>query len=225
MDDLDEELWRPVPGFDGRYSVSSHGNVISHREAGDQLLSPNYRESSGRVNLYNGSATRSFRVAVMVMLAFVGPKPDGHEIVFRDGDRGNARLDNLAYVPVEEIVRALPGDGALAKRRSGLTADQARAIAASSDKAADVARDYGIPHQTVNRIRQGRLWAEETADVRRATYQRRPGTVLTEAEVAEILRAPGTHRELAKQYEVHESTISNIRRGRLWAHMPRPESE
>ena len=61
----------------------------------DRFRNPNYRESSGRVSLYNGTATREFRVAVLMMFAVVGPKPDGHEIVFHDGDRGNARIDNI----------------------------------------------------------------------------------------------------------------------------------
>lgn len=38
----------------------------------------------------------------LVMAAFVGPRPDGHEINHKDGDVANNRLDNLEYVTPAE---------------------------------------------------------------------------------------------------------------------------
>lgn len=39
----------------------------------------------------------------LLMLVFVGPKPDGHQVQFIDGDSTNCRLDNLKYSESKDI--------------------------------------------------------------------------------------------------------------------------
>lgn len=61
-------------------------------------------DAGGRlvVNLNRDGKRRQFKVHRLVLLAFVGPCPHGHEVAHRDGDQANNRRSNLRYAtPVE----------------------------------------------------------------------------------------------------------------------------
>lgn len=95
------EEWRRVP-FAPQYEVSDHGRVRSwrthHGQSGPRVLknvrsSANYRV----VNIVTDGRARTQYVHQLVMLAFVGPRPDGQETRHLDGDPTNNVLTNLAY--------------------------------------------------------------------------------------------------------------------------------
>ena len=103
------EAWRPVVGWEGLYEVSDLGRVRSldrsfTRTNGweytrkGQILSPG-RIKSGHltVRLCNRMDARSHAVHRLVMAAFVGRCPDGHEVCHRDGNHKNNTLPNLYY--------------------------------------------------------------------------------------------------------------------------------
>lgn len=101
------ELWKDIPGFEGRYQVSSLGSVRSFARYKDgRLLKPGkashgyYTVSFGR----NNSKT----VHSLVALAFIGPCPKGMEILHIDGSRTNNALSNLRYgTRTENILDAI----------------------------------------------------------------------------------------------------------------------
>lgn len=51
-----------------------------------------------------------------------------------------------------------------------------------------------------------------------------PSAKLHEQDVIEILRSVGTCAEIAGRYGVSDVLIGNIRRGKSWPHVPRPDS-
>lgn len=103
------ETWRSVPGFEGWYEVSDLGKVRSvERWVTDtrgrrylyasRVLNPKVRKN-GYLEVplrRNGSVTYK-RVHQLVLLAFVGPCPEGMEVRHKDRTRANCRLDNLHY--------------------------------------------------------------------------------------------------------------------------------
>ena len=97
-DDVVEE-WRSVSGYPD-YEVSDQGRVRSfRRNRQGQVLRVN-RITNGylQVNLYIGSGKGSRKlVHRLVLEAFVGPKPSGHEACHNDGDQTNNRLTNLRW--------------------------------------------------------------------------------------------------------------------------------
>lgn len=86
------EEWRPVPGFEGRYEVSSHGRVWSHIR--HRLLKPQPR---GWGHLYVTLGGRGYGVHQLVALAFIGPRPEGQLVRHWDGNHLNNHATNLRY--------------------------------------------------------------------------------------------------------------------------------
>lgn len=109
------EQWRPIPGHE-RWQVSDLGRIRGPR---GRVLRPAY--AGGRDGTYQVVSLSSrpcpadcrrrgrkhahqqnMYVHRAVMLAFVGPAPDGHTVDHGAGGRYDNRLVNLAYVPAEQ---------------------------------------------------------------------------------------------------------------------------
>ncbi len=115
------EVWRPVVGHEGRYEVSNHGRVRGPR--GSVLLPRRNTRGYAIVSLSTPQGTKTKPIHVLVMAAFVGPRPDGWHINHLDGWRMNARLDNLEYCSPEENARHMR---ALKRQRSPRAAERGR---------------------------------------------------------------------------------------------------
>jgi len=92
--------WRPVPGFEGRYEVSSGGQLrnrgtgnVFGTTSGDRYAYASFRR--GKENV----ATSVHRLVAEV---FIGPRPPGHVIDHIDGDKTNNAVANLEYVTPRE---------------------------------------------------------------------------------------------------------------------------
>src|SRR5262245_35009916 len=101
------EHWRPIPGFEGSYSVSDQGQVRSeNRRIVDrngramryhgQILAVGVRNADGRRTVSLGR-NRTRMVYHLVLEAFIGPCPKGMEARHLDDDTSNDRLSNLAW--------------------------------------------------------------------------------------------------------------------------------
>jgi hypothetical protein len=109
-----QETWLPIAGHDG-YEVSDLGRVRSvdrtilrKRRGGPMparykgrilVASP----SSGYpAVMLSGSKPRRAYVHHLVLEAFVGPRPAGHEAAHADGDKLNSTLANLRWATPKE---------------------------------------------------------------------------------------------------------------------------
>lgn len=98
---MSAEEWRPIPGFPG-YEVSDQGRVRSTRRylgsTAPHLLVPQAdRKGYLRVGPRRGGRKPTKGVHIFVLLAFVGPRPEGMQVRHIDGDPANNLLTNLAY--------------------------------------------------------------------------------------------------------------------------------
>lgn len=99
-----DEVWRWIPGFEGRYQVSTEGRVLSVVAQDKPRLLKIYsinRKTRAKprlaVTLCNGGVRRMFLVYRLVLLAFVGPCPEGMEACHWDDDTTNNKLENLRW--------------------------------------------------------------------------------------------------------------------------------
>lgn len=104
----ENEEWRAVVGFEGRYEVSNIGRVRSvdtvvyagrgrTRRARGRVLSLYYGDRYPKANLKVNGKQRNSYVHILVAAAFLGPCPEGMEVCHNNGDRLDNRPENLRY--------------------------------------------------------------------------------------------------------------------------------
>lgn len=105
-----EEIWKPVQGYEGYYSVSNFGNVysiprdvvridgVSQRRGGYLLKHLLNDDGYPTVHLSKHGSSKRICVHILVARAFVD-NPNGYkEVNHIDFDRTNCRADNLEWV-------------------------------------------------------------------------------------------------------------------------------
>lgn len=152
---MDEE-WKWVPGQEGRYAVSSLGNVRTHLGDEPRLLRPG-RSSNGYVSVcFHSPKRKSHLVQHLVAEAFFGPRPEGALVLHNDGCRTNNRVDNLRYGTWEENNRDI-----LRHNRRKWTENEIRELKrrlADGEPPLALAKEYGMHHPQVYRIKNGKTY-------------------------------------------------------------------
>jgi hypothetical protein len=166
------EEWRAVVGLEGKYEVSNLGRV---RSLGGMVVrrhtKPFYRP--GRIltgNLSGGPGYRTVNIGGgnkyvhrLVLEAFVGPRPQGHEGCHRNGIRTDNRLENLRWGTPQsnQTDRVLHGTSNRGERCGSvkLTESQVREILNSKEPGCDLAKRYKVSQQSICCIRKGRNWS------------------------------------------------------------------
>lgn len=85
------ERWREIPGLP-HYKVSDYGRIHGPRGI-RKLQGKRYPE----IVIRTVRGFRQIRVHQAVMLAFVGPCPEGLEVLHADDNKQNCALSNLRY--------------------------------------------------------------------------------------------------------------------------------
>lgn len=178
-----EEVWKDIPGYEGRYQASTHGRIRSvsrdmlrldshggraiWRYKG-KILSARPKES-GHLNVSLG-ARNTKKVHRLVLETFVGPCPAGHECLHADGDPTNNRLDNLRWGTRLDNRADMRMHAQLYRRRQGgtwLSEETIREIKrdlAAEDRQTQktLAQKYGVHVNTINNINRGftHKWVE-----------------------------------------------------------------
>ena len=211
-----KEIWKPIPNYPG-YEVSNTGKVRSYRkrEKGrgwfiadepQRILSPHKCNGYPFVMLAKNDPQRIHR---LVMLAFVGPCPDGMEVCHNDGDPRNNNLDNLRYDTRKENSRDIyfhgkykltPNDVALIRKTVNGASNR-------MDVVRDLAKKLGVSVSTVYLAAVGR------------TYKLNDGTVpcstIDNSERNKQIKklyytTRMTQAEIAKRFNMSQSGIGVI---------------
>lgn len=168
-----KEIWRDIPGYEGKYQASNLGNIRSldrlvncahggKRRMRGRVLKPAGQKKDPHLRVVLGHGAIGSCVHTLVALTFLGPKPEGQEVRQLDGNPLNNRIDNLAYGTRTENILDVYRQG---KAWRALTAEQAREIRkrlSNGEVAAAIARDMGVSPRSVYGIKQGRTfkWLE-----------------------------------------------------------------
>lgn len=106
---MEEEIWKDIPGYEGLYQVSTLGRVKS---LGRKIVRNNGRVftikekilkdrigSSKRpyVALFKDKKRKDIMVHILVALAFIGERPKNYQVLHKDGNILNNKLENLSY--------------------------------------------------------------------------------------------------------------------------------
>ena len=169
-----EEIWKDIPGYEGRYQASSEGRIRSV----DQLIAviskngKTYtRFHKGRIKtptpnnssvpyLTVGLGHKGCRPLVhrLVALAFLGPCPEGQEVRHLNNDFLDNRIANLAYgTHLENMADATRDE----RHRHRLTPDDVRTIRErinNGETNMTIAADYGVSNVVISTIRLGKWY-------------------------------------------------------------------
>lgn len=101
MSTTNEEIWKDIKGFEGKYQVSNFGQVARfYKHCPSKLLKPMVCTNGYlRVDLWTGKGTEKIRALVhrLVAEAFL-PNPNNYRCVnHKDETRTNNRVDNLEW--------------------------------------------------------------------------------------------------------------------------------
>ena len=184
MNPVEPVVWLPIPGFEDRYEVSSDGRVrtvervvkllppfnqrlfpsVEVRRQIDRSRGPSFTlyeqvllNKGGRRN------AKTYRVHRLVLLAFVGPLPDGMESRHSDGNSLNNRISNLSYDTHQKNMndRAAHGNHHIygeENKKSKLTEEQVLEIRSCLTPGIELARRFGVTKQSIYQIRWGKVW-------------------------------------------------------------------
>lgn len=166
-----KELWKDIPNYPG-YEVSPLGKVRSWRIGGSHhrsrrkvplVLKPTPNLNGYMmVSLCRDKKHRSYAVHRLVLVTFVGPRPNGYQCGHLNGVRTDNRLSNLRWVTAKENAehRVIHGTQTHGEQHcaSKLTQRQVDAIRKMEGTHVSAAKRFGVSPSTVSKIRLGLWW-------------------------------------------------------------------
>lgn len=176
-----EEVWKDIPNFKGIYQISTHGRIkrIANGPStyNGRLLKPTTHHSGYmEVSLCkNSKQHKSLRIHMLVLITFVGKRPNGQECRHLDGNRQNNMLSNLTWGTHQENMkdranhgRFIPKKGSL-NNKAKLTESQVvkiKNLLGSTLKhkhnksltLKEIAKLYGVSISVISCIKTGKTW-------------------------------------------------------------------
>ena len=161
-----EEVWKIVPDYP-HYSVSNLGRIKVITGKRPQMLKISVNNCGyRRVTFWNNGLPKGLLVHRLILLAFVGPCPQGNQVAHYDGDKMNNNLSNLRYAtPLENSqdgVRLGRLNRGEKNGRSKLTETDVkeiiRLLPLNTYTQAEIAKRFHITQPTVSDILRKRRW-------------------------------------------------------------------
>ncbi len=151
------ELWLDIPGYENFYQVSDLGKVRSLDRFDDEGKRCNGKLMSAsdngtgylQITLSKHGICKKYTVHRLVMLAFVGQRPDGCNINHVDGNKHNNRLSNLEYLSCGENSRHAV---VVLKRKFGVRGEKSGMAKLTEDKVREIRRLYATGNYTHRKL-------------------------------------------------------------------------
>lgn len=111
-----KEIWKDIPDYEGVYQVSNLGRIRSLDRYIKRGKSGFFKEGQIQKLQNNGNGYlykqlkhegryRNFYIHRLVLMVFIGERPDGMVICHKDGDTTSNNLNNLRYdTPLENNI-------------------------------------------------------------------------------------------------------------------------
>lgn len=156
------EEWRDIPGYEGRYQVSNLGRVrsVDHyvtRLVKGRVLRPRIRKEGYPIVTISGKGPVD--IHLLVASAFIGKRERGMQVRHLNGDKLDARAENLAYGTQSDNEKDKLRYGGKQKKLTAAQVLEIRKRAEAGESEKTLARDYGISRVSVQNIVKRRTFA------------------------------------------------------------------
>lgn len=122
-----QEIWKAIPGYEGKYEVSDQGRVRSFcLNKQGKFLKPG-RMPGGHLSVALGR-NNSQCVHKLVLISFVGEAPERHECLHINGIPNDNRLCNLRWGTRSENMKDAYAHGARNKEKARMILAKALAV-------------------------------------------------------------------------------------------------
>lgn len=173
------ETWRSIVGFEGLYEVSDHGRARSvdcwrPHTSKSGTLHKRFRKgkmislcphTSGylMLHLYREGERTPVTLHRAVMEAFVGPRPEGLDIMHADDERTHCRLSNLSYGTkaqneADKVARGRSLKGERQPISKLTTKDVVEIRRRRGEDQYDLADEFDCTHSNISAIQLRKSW-------------------------------------------------------------------
>jgi hypothetical protein len=164
--DVENEVWKPVIGYENIYSVSSFGRVRRERSGQGsrvgKIVKPvvfDKKKGYHVLNLCRDCKCKTRLVHQLVAESFIGPCPDGMAIDHKDTCTTNNRVSNLQYLTYHDN-SSHPGSK---NGNAKLTEDDIAYIRKNyiprNNSHRKLAKKFGVDHALIGRIIRKESWS------------------------------------------------------------------
>jgi hypothetical protein len=174
-----QELWKPVPEYEGLYEASTFGQIRSldrtvytkggqARKIKGKILKPQRAVDDPRlhISLCKNYTVTVIRIHIVIAQTFLGARPEGMHICHNDGDCTNNRLANLRYdTPSgnekDKILhgKAQRGTKCHWHKLNDEQVRQIRELAQKNISPIVISEMFNISRQNVSKIKLGTRWS------------------------------------------------------------------
>lgn len=182
---MTKEIFKPIPSWEGYYSVSNHGNVRSEQriikekttnksyEIPEKMLKKSLDNSGKgyyRISLSKNSKIKYIQIHRLVCWTFLGKQEKGTEIRHIDGNCKNNNLTNLAYGTKSDNMQDAIRHGTfpLLGRRPGakFNINIIKQIASEKGTLTEISKKFNIKVGVIRQIKMGETWKIVTINER-----------------------------------------------------------
>lgn len=208
------EQWADIPGFHGAYQVSNLGRVRSCclvRQRGQRTHYP-------QICIINPSTRRAFCAYVhqLVMSAFVGPRPPGHCVNHKDGNKWNPHLENLEYVTYKRNAEHAVEIGLVPVAFSGERWQELmRRHYDEGETQESLAKRFGVNICTINKALH-QHWRDPNLKIKPRKLRRKITFEIAQRIRAEYAKGGKSQGEVGVMFGIEGSFISRIVNGKAW---------
>lgn len=167
------EIWKDIPGYEGRYQASTEGRIrsVDHRVrlvahgkettrlVKGRVLRPGRSCKSGHVSVVLGHGAAGSPVHKLIARTFLGPVPDGCEVCHNDGDPRNNTVENLRYDTRSENIKDVVRQGGRWRKLNAEDVREIREMLGRGYTGAEIAGVFCISPTQISKIKLGRCFA------------------------------------------------------------------
>ena len=166
-----KELWKDIPGYDGKYQASTMGRIrsIDHKVRGicyfnckefyrmvkGRVLKPGQYCKCGHVSVVLGRGTNGKPVHQLIAITFIGTCPQNMEVLHKNGNPRDNRVENLSYGTRTENILDIYRQGGVWRKLSLDDVEAIRSGICCGIKGVELAALYEVSSNTISRVKHG----------------------------------------------------------------------